>query len=67
MEKEWAESFEKENAGKTVKRVSKIMMKCQRTDKIMERQKKLLEEKFSEFAKFVRGDHDSNLRVSIYE
>lgn len=61
------ESFEKENAGKSIKRVSKVIKKMQRTDVILERQKRLFENKFEEFAKYVRGEHDNSMLIRMHE
>eukprot|EP00350_Pseudokeronopsis_sp_OXSARD2_P005763 CAMPEP_0170563684 /NCGR_PEP_ID=MMETSP0211-20121228/68245_1 /TAXON_ID=311385 /ORGANISM="Pseudokeronopsis sp., Strain OXSARD2" /LENGTH=67 /DNA_ID=CAMNT_0010882221 /DNA_START=88 /DNA_END=288 /DNA_ORIENTATION=- len=55
MEKKWAEEFWKESSGKSIKRISKVLKKCQKTELISARYKNLLESKFQEFVKFSRG------------
>lgn len=67
LEQKWNESFENEYAGKSVKRISKIIKKCQNIEEIIERQKELQDGKFEEFMKYVRGEHDQNMMVKLYE
>jgi hypothetical protein len=38
LEKQWKQDLDTQYEGKTIKRVSKIIHKCQRSDKILERQ-----------------------------
>ena len=58
MEKQWTEQFDLENKGKSIKRISKILKKIQNTDKLSEKQKRLLDAKFDEFIKFSKGECD---------
>ncbi len=67
VEKLWEEEFERENAGKSIKRISKIIKKCQKTEEINQKQKKLLERKYEEFLKFAKGESENFLKAKIFE